>query len=78
VKAIVRRLRRLEDQARSIMNERGETLAEVVRARRRRRLEAAGLPFDDGPLVTFAGDLSLAEIIRMGGRRAVESGGVSR
>ena len=43
MKAIVRRLRRLEDQARPIVYDRGQTPAEVVRARRRLRLEAAGL-----------------------------------
>jgi hypothetical protein len=65
VKAIVRRLRRLEDQARPIVNERGETLAEVVRARRRGRLEAAGLPFEDPPTDSFAGARSRSEIMRL-------------
>jgi hypothetical protein len=53
VKAIVRRLRKLEDQARPVVNELGETLADVIRERRRRRLEA-GLPFENRPRETFA------------------------
>lgn len=73
MKAVVRRLRRLEHQARPIVNERGQTQAEVVRARRRRRLEAQGLPFEDRPRESFAGALSIAEIIRMGRRRPRES-----
>ena len=70
MKAIVRRLRRLEDQARPMLNEHGQTLAEVIRERRRRRLEAAGLPFEDRPRETFAGALSLAGAIRLGRKRA--------
>jgi hypothetical protein len=59
VKAIVRRLRRLEDQARPIVNDRGQTPAEVIRERRRRRLEAVGLPFEDRPRESFASDLAV-------------------
>jgi len=73
VKAIVRRLRRLEDQARPIVNKHGQTIAEVVRERRRRRLAAAGLPFDDRPRQSFASALSLSEAIRMGRLRFRES-----
>ncbi len=47
--AIGRRLRRLEDQLKPRVNEHGETAADVVRSRRRRRLEAAGLPYEDRP-----------------------------
>jgi hypothetical protein len=72
VKAIVTRLRTLEDQARPRVNERGQTPAEVVRERRRRRLEAAGLPFDDRPRKSFVGTQTLAEAIRMGRRRVLE------
>jgi hypothetical protein len=70
VKAIVRRLRRLEDQSRPTVNAHGQTLAEVIRERRRRRLEAAGLPFDDRPLEILSGAQSLSEAIRMGRGRA--------
>jgi hypothetical protein len=45
----------------------------VVRERRRRRLEAAGLPFEDRPQQSFAGTLSLSEAIRMGRLRPRES-----
>jgi hypothetical protein len=74
VKAIVRRLRRLEDQARPAVNEHGQTPAEVVRERRRRRLETKGLPFEDPPQEAFAGAQSLSEAIRMGRKWALESG----
>ena len=73
MKEIVRRLRKLEDQARPIVNERGETLAEVIRERRRRRLETEGLPFEDRPLETSSVP-TLADAIRMGRRRALEAG----
>jgi hypothetical protein len=73
VKAIVRRLRKLEEQARPIVNDRRQTPAEVIRERRRRRLEAVGLPFEDRPRESFASDLSVAEAIRMGRRLALES-----
>jgi len=76
VKEIVTRLRKLEDQARPIVNERGQTPAEVIRERRRRRLEAAGLAFEDRPRRSYAGGPTLAEAIRMG-RRPSESEGVS-
>ena len=65
MKAIARRLRRLEDQARPVLNESGQTPAEVVRERRRRRLEAAGLPLEDRPRESLRGQ-TLPEAIRMG------------
>ena len=49
MKPIDRRLRRLEDRARPSVNERGETLADVIRARRKRRLAEAGLLFEERP-----------------------------
>jgi hypothetical protein len=73
VKAIVRRLRKLEYQARPVVNEHGKTLAEVVRERRRRRLEAAGLPFEDRPRESSAGAPSLSEAIRMGRQRGFKA-----
>jgi hypothetical protein len=66
VKSIVRRLRRLEDQARPMLNESGLTPAEVLRNRRRRRLEAEGLRFEELPREAFVGAQSLSEAIRMG------------
>jgi hypothetical protein len=73
VKAIVRRLRRLEDQARPQVNERGETIAVVVRERRRHRLEAAGLPFEDPPWVDLTGARSFGEALQLGLRQLRES-----
>jgi hypothetical protein len=73
VKAIGRRLRRLEDQIKPRVNERGETLADVIRARRRRRLEAAGLPSEEPSRENFAGTRSRSEIImRLARQRARE------
>jgi hypothetical protein len=74
VKAIDRRLPRLEDQARPIVTDRGQTPADMLRERRRRRLEAAGLPFEELPQEAFAGAQSLSEAIRMGRKWALESG----
>jgi hypothetical protein len=73
VKAIDRRLRRLEDQARQEVNERGDPLAEILWERRRRRLEAAGLPFKDPPWMDLAGARSFGEVLSLGLKRARES-----
>lgn len=63
MKAIVRRLLRLEVLARPVLNERGETLADVIRARRKRRFEESGETFTDWPQPSFAGARSIGEII---------------
>ncbi len=51
------------------MNQQGETPAEVVRARRKRRLEAAGLPFEEPPRESFVGIHSRAEVVRLNRQR---------
>jgi hypothetical protein len=63
MKAIVRRLLRLEDLARPKLNERGETLADVIRTRRQRRFQESGATFEDWPAVSFAGARSIGEVI---------------
>jgi hypothetical protein len=63
MKAIVRRLRRLEDLGRPKLNERGETLTDVLRARRKRRFEESGETFEDWPAESFADARSIGEII---------------
>jgi hypothetical protein len=63
MKAIVRRLLRLEVLARPVLNDRGETLADVIRARRKRRFEESGETFEDWPSTSFAGARSIGEII---------------
>jgi hypothetical protein len=63
MKAIVRRLIRLEILARPVLNERGETLGDVIQARRRRLIEEFGVTFEDWPQASFAGARSIAEII---------------
>ncbi len=67
---IGRRLRRLEDQLKPRVNEHGETAADVVRARRRRRLEAAGLLYEELSREIFAGARSRGEIMRFARQRA--------
>jgi hypothetical protein len=47
MRAISYRIRRLEKIVASPVPEEGESAADILRARRRRRLEAAGLPFED-------------------------------
>jgi hypothetical protein len=63
MKAIVWRLRRLEDLGRPKLNERGETLADMLRARRKRRFEESGETFEDWPQTCFAAARSIGEII---------------
>ena len=63
MKAIVRRLLRLEVLSKPQVNERGETLADVIRARRERMSEGFGMTFEDWPQESFAGARSISEII---------------
>jgi phosphoenolpyruvate synthase/pyruvate phosphate dikinase len=46
-----------------VLNERGETLGDVIRARRKRLIEEFGGTFEDLPEGSFAGARSIAEII---------------
>lgn len=55
MKAIVKRLVRLEILARPVLNERGEALADVIRARRQRLIEEFGVTFEDWPQTSFEG-----------------------
>ena len=76
MKAITRRLRRLEERLAPQANEHAQRAADIIRERRRRRLEAAGLPFDDldWKRITAATGprLSIAETLRMGRQRLRE------
>jgi hypothetical protein len=46
-----------------VLNERGETLGDVIRARRKRLTEQFGETFEDWSWESFAGARSIAEII---------------
>ena len=70
VNAIGRRLQRLEEQVKPRVNERGETPADVIRERRRRRLKAAGLPCGERPRENVAGARSRSEIMRRARQKA--------
>ena len=72
MKAFDRRLRRLEESFAPQENEEVGRLVALLRERRRRRLEASGEPFEEGPCeVTHDQDrhLSVANVLRMGRRR---------
>ena len=73
MKAIDRRLRRLETSLAPQENEEVRSLVALLRARCRRRLEASGEPFEVRPYEHFADDqnrlLSVADALRMGRRR---------
>ena len=73
MKAIDRRLRRLEATLTPQENEEDFRLVKLLRERRRRRLEASGEPFEVRPYEHFADDqnrlLSVADVLRMGRRR---------
>jgi hypothetical protein len=67
MKAITGRLHRLEKRLVPQVDEKVQRAAETLRERRRRRLEAAGQPFEQQEKVVSAGSsrrLSLAETIR--------------
>jgi hypothetical protein len=74
MKAIDRRLRRLEDSFAPQENEEVGRLVELLRARRRRRAEQAGEPLKVRRCEALTDDqnrpLSIADILR-GGRRRV-------
>jgi hypothetical protein len=72
MRTISRRLRRLEDSFAPPENEQGESLAELIRARRRRRAEVSGEPFEVRPCEVIHDQdrqLSVSDILRSGRRR---------
>ena len=73
MKAIDRRLRRLEERFAPEAREEDFRLVTLLRERRRRRLEASGEPFEAGPCEGLTDDqirdLSVADVLRMGRRR---------
>ena len=73
MKAIDRRLRRLQDSFAPQENEEDFRLVTLLRERRRRRLEASGEPSESWPCERLTDDqtrhLSVADVLRMGRRR---------
>jgi hypothetical protein len=72
MRTISRRLRRLEDSFAPQENEEVRNLVTLIRERRRRRLEASGEPFEEGPCEVVRDQdrpLSVADVLRMGRRR---------
>jgi hypothetical protein len=73
MKAIIKRLRRLEE-VRVVREQEGPSPVELIRERRRRRAEASGEPFEERPfelhLDDQKGPLSVADILRAGRVRA--------
>jgi hypothetical protein len=66
VKAIIRRLTRLEQARTPIANVQRQRAAEILWERRRRRLKAAGLPFETvKPRYSQGQYMSVAETLRM-------------
>jgi hypothetical protein len=82
MKAIDRRLRRLEESFAPQENEEVGRLVALLRERRRRRAAACGEPFDVRPCERFADDLnrplSIADILRSGRRRVAERASAER
>ena len=75
MKAIDRRLRRLQESLAPQENEEVGRLVALLRERRRRRLEASGEPLESGLRERLSDDqtrhLSVADVLRMGRRRGV-------
>jgi hypothetical protein len=73
MKAIDRRLRRLEASLAPQENEEVRSLVTLLRERRRRRLEESGEPCESRPSERLTDDqtrhLSVADVLRMGRRR---------
>ena len=77
MKAIIRRLRRLEEEKEERVvreQEEGPSPVELIRERRRRRAEASGEPIEERPCEWHVddqnGSLSVADILRAGRMRA--------
>jgi hypothetical protein len=67
MKAFIRRLHRLEENAMPQVDLASQRNADLLRERRRRRMEAAGIPFVDlsrAPALHGARRLSVAETLR--------------
>jgi hypothetical protein len=76
MKAMFRRLRRIETQLAPEPNAAAQRAVELLRERRRRRLEAAGQPFEELPshTVTAPGPrLSIEQTLRLRRQMAHES-----
>ena len=73
MRAIDRRLRKLQDRFAPEASEEDFRSVTLLRERRRRRLEASGEPFEMRPCERFADDqnrqLTVADVLRMGRRR---------
>ena len=73
MKAIDRRLRRLQERFAPQEDEEVRSLVALLRERRRRRLEESGEPCELRPSERFTDDqtrhLSVADVLRMGRRR---------
>ncbi len=82
MKAIDRRLRRLEESFAPQENEELGRLVELLRERRRRRAEASGEPFEVRPCASRTDDqerpLSIADILRSGRRGVAERASAER
>jgi len=79
MRAVVRRLRLLEERFVPQVDLASQRLADLIRDRRRRRLEASGQPFDDlVPESPAPGSrcLSVAETLRICRQRRLERGRV--
>jgi hypothetical protein len=76
MRAIHRRIRRLEEKWAPEPVSRGPTPADIVRERRRRRLEAEGQPFEEPTPVQLTDGagrpLSIVDILRQGLQRRRE------
>ena len=68
MKTIIRRIRTLERILVPPVIEEGQSAAEILRARRRRRLEAAGQPYPPEPRRSWTGPpcraVSLVDVLR--------------
>jgi hypothetical protein len=77
MRAVIRRLQRLEERCVPQVDLASQRLADLIRDRRRRRLEASGQPFDDLVSETMSPApggrcLSVAEMLRMCRQRRLE------
>ena len=77
MKAILRRVGRLEQRFVPKLDLASQSMADIIRERRRRRLGASGEPFEDLPPASVSaapgGYLSIAETIRLCRQRRLQA-----
>ena len=78
MRTLSRRVRKLEERISPQEDPERRRLVELIRERRRRRLQESGQPFEEEHCVVDAGARSIAEVLRSARRRHQSAAAMSR